>query len=59
MKSNTCEDEARFTVQVGHRMTIITALMLTFFIVFILSSVLIRHPFVRMNIENGPPIHRA
>ena len=45
--------------QKNHRMTIITALMLTFFIVFILSSVLIRRPFVRMNIENGPPIHRA
>lgn len=45
--------------QKNHRMTIITALMLTFFIVFILSSVLIRRPFVRMNIENSPPIHRA
>jgi hypothetical protein len=83
--------------QKNHRMTIITALMLTVFrgpriiavagnrghlwgeqyrietrtkrnhgqlfevpfIVFILSSVLIRRPFVRMNIENGPPIHRA
>jgi hypothetical protein len=34
--------------QKNHRMTIITALMLTFFIVFILSSVLIRRPFVRI-----------
>jgi hypothetical protein len=34
--------------QKNHRMTIITALMLTFFIIFILSSVLIRRPFVRI-----------
>jgi hypothetical protein len=40
-------------------MAIITALMLTVFIVFILSSVLIRRPFARMHIENGSPIHRA
>lgn len=43
----------------NHRMAIITALMLTVFIVFILSSVLIRRPFAPMHIEDGSPIHRA
>lgn len=42
----------------NHRTAIITALMLTVFIVFILSSVLIRRPFARMPIENGPPSHQ-
>lgn len=42
----------------NHRMAIITALMLTVFIVFILSSVLIRRPFARMRIESGPPSHQ-
>jgi hypothetical protein len=42
----------------NHRMAIITVLMLTVLIVFILSSVLIRRPFARMRIENGPPSHQ-
>jgi hypothetical protein len=42
----------------NHRMAIITVLMLTVLIVFILSSVLIRRPFARMRIESGPPSHQ-